>query len=150
MHAKVAVGSVRFLYDGGLAQMVERALCMREATGSMPASYTKNYFHSIFPYFWEALAAKGRKMLPLPKTVDQAAPRIGQEQENAAPSQEGLRQVGPCQLQNIPSRPGIENQPAQPAEVNLNFEVSCKEHKETTSSRWLHSTSRVRWERSDN
>ena len=35
MRAKIAVGSAHFLYDGGLAQMVERALCMREAAGSM-------------------------------------------------------------------------------------------------------------------
>ena len=53
--------------------------------------------------------------------LNHAAPRIGQEQENAAPPKEGLRQVGPCQLQNIPARPGIENQPAQPAEVNPNM-----------------------------
>ena len=53
--------------------------------------------------------------------LNHAAPRIGQEQENAAPPQEGLRQIGLCQLQNIPARPGIENQPAQPAELNPNM-----------------------------
>ena len=59
--------------------------------------------------------------LPMEVREGQTAPNIGQEQENAAPPQEGLRQVGPCQLQNIPARPGIENQPAQPAEVNPNM-----------------------------
>ena len=37
-----------FLYHGGLAQMVERALCMREVVGSMPASSTKNYIPSLY------------------------------------------------------------------------------------------------------
>ena len=53
--------------------------------------------------------------------LNHVAPPIGQEQENAAPPQQGLRQVGPCQLQNIPARPGIENQPTQPAELNPNM-----------------------------
>ena len=39
--------ALHFLYHGGLAQMVERALCMREVVGSMPESSTKNYFPSL-------------------------------------------------------------------------------------------------------
>ena len=44
MHAIVAIRFARFLYHGGLAQMVERELCMREVAGSNAGILHKKIF----------------------------------------------------------------------------------------------------------